>query len=113
MKPIPNTYSANGYDYKLHSRVGNVAIYEQYHRVAGLAAYEVVKIRRGNGIAGQDGTREAVERMPSNAEWGIRGFTYSLFGSADGAANALEAAKAQMAYLLCPKNKKPSNEATA
>ena len=93
MKPIPNNFRKNGYDYTLLERQGMIAVYEQ-HRDERTFAYEVVKIRLrpAREIGGK--TLEASERLPSDEDWGTLGKTYTL--SQTTPIDARNAAKAQM-----------------
>ncbi len=80
MKPLPATYSANGWNYKLVQRTGDVAIYSQSMHPdlpAGgkAAAYEVfvVQKRKAREMFGCD--VEASEAVPSPSQWGAKAWT--------------------------------------
>lgn len=74
---IPDTYAADGYDFRLLERKGDVAIYEQWHRdPVKLVGYEVcvVRIRAAGEIKGQ--RFPASERLPSANDWGKLGWSF-------------------------------------
>lgn len=85
MTPIPDTYSKNGYDFELVTRVGRVALYAQ-KRSGVLVAYEVCLIRSRDARMCFGKPVEAMEYLPSNEDWGVYGKTYSLSGRSDMAA---------------------------
>lgn len=79
MQKIPNSYSKNGFDYTLVARVGRVAIYEQ-RKDNKLWAFEVCWVRERAAREFKGVVFPAGERLPSDAEWGLYGKTYSLAG---------------------------------
>ena len=83
MKTIPETYSKNGYNYRLIERTAKAAIYGQ-HMGSRLIAYEVVKVRvragRESEVNGRNVVFEAGEYLPSTEEWGRFGWTYPVNG---------------------------------
>ena len=108
MKPIPNTFQKNGYDYTLLERQGNVAVYEQ-HRDERTFAYEVVKIRPRPAREFNGVKLEAAERLPSDEEWGTWGKTYTLSGSTPSTARSL--AKHQMGVWVAEEAQNAQNKA--
>lgn len=96
MKPIPNNFRKNGYDYRLLEREGNVAIYEQV-KPNRVYAFEVVKIRSSKARSAFGHDFEAAERLPSDDDWGTLGKTYSCWEwSPSSHSDARRLAKAQM-----------------
>lgn len=91
MKPLPQQYRKNSYDFNLVEREGDVAIYEQIDpdtkRRVAFEVFEVLKKPERN-----IGERvvEANEGCPSNEDWGTFGFTVWT----------LEAAKEKQKMLL-------------
>ena len=88
MNTIPESYSKNGWGYKLITRDGDYAIYSQ----GGDVAYELVKVRvrkDASFTALNKDTGESVERviiageyLPSTEEWGRYGWTYKRYDNA-------------------------------
>lgn len=86
---LPATFTKNGYCYRMVARTPTAAIYEQRFRSGGLAAYEVIRVRRRAEKRIGITILPAREVLPSNEEWGRWGWTFS--GN-----DALQAAKAKM-----------------
>lgn len=90
MKPLPETYRKNSYDFKLVSRIDDVAIYEQREPENNrLLGYEVFLVHKQTGEAFGKKLEEK-EVTPGNSEWGYNGFTV----------HTLEAAKQKQSELL-------------
>ena len=77
MKPIPETFSKNGYHYELERRSAKACIYRQIHRTGKLVAYEVMAIRVRPEREYHGCILPACERLTSNEEWGTYGWTFS------------------------------------
>lgn len=90
MKPIPETFTANGFIHELVERTGDVAIFRRFKMGGGREHFETVVINRHNGfsIAGKDIT--PAETYPPAQQWGVRGWTFL----------DKDAAKAKMSDLL-------------
>jgi hypothetical protein len=74
IQPLALTYRKNGFDFRQVTRAGNVAIYEQSDE-GKFIAFEVFEIRQ-QGEREFNGTKiEAMERCPSNEEWGTNAFS--------------------------------------
>ncbi len=73
-KVLPDFYKKNGYEFKLVSRIGDVAIFEQ-HSEGSVIAYEVFEVRKQKETQFGDIHYEAKERVPSNEEWGTNAYT--------------------------------------
>lgn len=83
MKPLPNTYSKNGFHYELVVRDGPYAIFKQRLRPgAGCLAYEVIKIKCLKEAVMFGRTIEAHEVGPSNEDFGKSGWTYPTLARA-------------------------------
>lgn len=76
MKPIPETFTRNGWEHVQLERQGNFAIYQR-SKPAGLKPhFEVVRIAQ-NPAREQFGKRiEAAESYPTETQWGKFGFTF-------------------------------------
>ena len=68
-------YKKNGYDFRITTRVGNLAIATGRKDGCADANYEVIEIQSHNGreIAGK--FFEPAEFPPSSEQWGTKGFT--------------------------------------
>lgn len=92
MKPLTH-YSKNGYQFALHSKKGNYAIFIGTKDKSKSAIYEVCHLRvtpAGARIVLDEKTNtesaiawEAHERAPGDNEWGTHGWTYLTFKSAE------------------------------
>lgn len=77
MKPMPPTFSKNGFHYEQLLRDGQFAIYKQRLRPgAGCLAFEVIKIRQKEESMMFGKTVEAHEVGPSNEDFGQFGWSY-------------------------------------
>ena len=76
-KPLPTEFRAGGFCFRQIAREGNAAIYEQTW--AGCSepsvCYEVVRIRRRDGIEIAGTFIEPHEVYPNSEAWGVDGFT--------------------------------------
>ena len=76
-KPLRTEFRAGGFCFRQIAREGNAAIYEQTW--AGCSepsvCYEVVRIRRRDGIEIAGKFIEAHEVYPNSEAWGVDGFT--------------------------------------
>ena len=83
-RPLGDTYSKNGYQYKLIVRDGKVAIFGQIRKREPFdyVAYEVIviEVKPPVTIMGKDYPEREVS--PGNEEWGIHGFTYTNLSDA-------------------------------
>jgi hypothetical protein len=74
MTPLPQTFRRSGWDYKVLSRDGDVAVLEQTK--AGCdTRYEVVVVQRHNGYEIGGKVMPPGEAMPSPEQWGRLGWT--------------------------------------
>jgi hypothetical protein len=79
LKPLPEEFRRDGFEYRQVYREGDAAIYEQ--RWSGCSnpsvCFEVIRIRRREGF--QIGARfvEPAEVYPKAEAWGVDGFTLS------------------------------------
>ena len=75
MIPLSGSFRKSGWDYKLVSREGDVAVFEQTKPGLEFSVFEVVLVQRHNGyeIAGK--RFPPAEHMPSSEQWGTLGFT--------------------------------------
>lgn len=84
MKPLPDQYKKNGYDFNRIDREGDVAIYEQIepetNRRVAFEVFEVMKYpeREIGGVV-----VPAKEATPSNEMWGTFGYTVWNLGAAN------------------------------
>jgi hypothetical protein len=99
MNLIPQEYTKHGFTFKLLVRKGKAAIYEQW-KAGRLWAYEVVKVRERSAREAMGVTFPASEYLPSDAEWGTSGKSYSVSGTTCVAAR--KAAEAQMGVWVAP-----------
>jgi len=74
-RPLKAQASRDGFDYRLITREGDFAIYEQRWQDSENVCYEVIRIQRHEGyeIAGQ--FIEPAEIFPSSQRWGVDGWT--------------------------------------
>lgn len=76
--------SQRGWEFRLVSREGDIAIYEK--RDGSSVVYEVIRVRRSKGmvgvIGGKDVEFKAKERYPSDEGFGTDGFSYGSLGDA-------------------------------
>lgn len=99
MAPIPDQYTKHGFTFTLIARRGMVAIYEQA-KAGRVWAYEAVRIRRQRAKESMGVSWPAREFLPSDAEWGVYGKTYSVSGTTGVAAR--KAAEAQVGIWAAP-----------
>ena len=77
VKTIPETFSKNGFAYRLIERTARGAIYSQTHAATGkLCAYEVIRIQNHATKQTPHFTVEAGEGLPRTDEWGRAGWTF-------------------------------------
>lgn len=78
MKPLPLTFTANGFVHEQLQREGMLAIYRRFKQGGGQEHFEVVRIRSHNGfkIPGTNKVALPAETYPGNEKWGSDGFTY-------------------------------------
>lgn len=94
MKPLPPTYGKNGFHYEVLLRRGPFAIAQQRLRPGqGCLAFEVFRVKQLKETQMFDRTIEAHEAVPSNEEWGHKGWTYPTLEAAKVKLMALEAAE--------------------
>jgi len=76
-KPLPTEFSRDGFNYRQIAREGNAAIYEQTWSdcLNPSVCYEVIHIRRREGIHIGGRFVEAAEVYPNSDSWGVDGFT--------------------------------------
>lgn len=72
---ILTEYSKNGYDFTIVKRQGNLAIAKGIHQDHGAENWEIILIRSHNGLQMGNNWVESKEFPPSNAEWGMFGWT--------------------------------------
>ena len=92
MKTIPDRFRKNGWNYALLKRTDEVALYAQFRGETvpesdAAPAYEVVIVgHRAAGSAkmgGVDVRFEESETLPSNEDWGRRGWTSTSWRAAN------------------------------
>ena len=92
--PLDKTYAKNGYHFNLVLRDGDVAVYAQCHRPNGTpVAYEVFKVKRVKETIMFGRVIPAHEAVPSNEEWGTKGWTIMDLHEAKRRAYQLASAK--------------------
>ena len=75
-KPLPTHFRCGGFDYRQIAREGDVAIYEQtWEGNERSAAFEVIRIRRREGVQVAERFIEPAETYPKAEAWGIDGLT--------------------------------------
>jgi hypothetical protein len=76
-KPLRKEFRHNGFNYRLIAREGDAAIYEQTWCgcSSASASYEVVRIRRREGVWIGSTFVEPAEVYPNSEAWGVDGFT--------------------------------------
>lgn len=70
-----NRYSKNGYEFSLHHREGDLAIFRGEMSGHNHETWEVVFIQSHNGKQIKENYIPPKEFPPSNTQWGIRGWT--------------------------------------
>lgn len=76
MKSLPDQYNKNGYIFRLHERINDVAIYSQYDPDSErLIAYEVFRVKMNTGKFINGKPLQDKESIPGNEQWGKTGFT--------------------------------------
>lgn len=96
------SYSKNGYDFSLHKRVGNLAIFIGISRLGSPPNFELIEIQSHNGrqmkFTNKDTGKvtesfaEPAEYPPSDSQWGTKGWTFQTG----------DAAHARMNEMLSP-----------
>ena len=78
MKPIPCSFTKDGYLHEEIQRVGDVVLYHCSRPDGSCEHWEVVRLRIDPAKTWSDGrTTEAHEALPSPEQWGVSGWTYS------------------------------------
>mgnify|MGYP001615459094 CR=1 FL=1 len=77
-----NHYKKNGFEFTLHKRIGDWAIFEGY-KTGSAVNIELIQVQSHNGreIAGT--WCEPAEYPPSNEQWGTKGFTFVTLADAE------------------------------
>jgi hypothetical protein len=123
-RPLRLIFQKNGWDYIQLSRTERTAIYEQRAAGGKLFAYEVVVIRVRKPLHFPDRSAQNAsgpefgvecqpvpaaapsaeiglwEQYPSDSDWGVMGWTYSLYGGKVTAEAALAEANAKVDELI-------------
>jgi hypothetical protein len=81
-KPLKESFSKYGFDYKMIKRTKKKAIFEQSKRNR-VFSYEVITVSKHNGFTLGDVYIEPSETYPSTSEWGSKGFTYKTLEEAE------------------------------
>jgi len=78
-KPLRTRFRRDGFNYREIAREGDAAIYEQTWSGCSnpSIAYEVVRIRRHDGIEIAGNFIEPREVYPRSDAWGVDGFTFT------------------------------------
>lgn len=76
MKPLPEKFSKDRFDFELCDREGDVAMFRKVHQGGTVPSFEVVIVQkhRERTIAGK--LIPAGEAMPYSEQWGEKGWTY-------------------------------------
>lgn len=82
MKAIESNFEKFKTTFNLIKREGNVAIFSRIGEDYPLS-YEVVEIKSHNGMMFGDNWVDAKEFLPSNEEWGTKGFSYKSLEKAE------------------------------
>ena len=80
--PVRKEFSNGQFLYRQLKRIGDLAIYAQI-RESIILAYEVIKIKRHNGYEIAGIKIEPAEMYPSSSFWGVNGWTYTNYNSAE------------------------------
>jgi hypothetical protein len=70
-------YAKNGRIFTLHTRIGNVAVFEGRAAKSSHVTYETIIIQSHEGREIQGVRFEPAEYPPSNEQWGVKGWTYT------------------------------------
>lgn len=89
-RKIREEFTLKGYSFKMVSREGDYAVYEQSKSEHINKTYEVVRIRRHDGYAIAGNNCPPSEMYPSSEKWGVDAFT----------ANTKKAAFAKMDWMM-------------
>ncbi len=82
MIPLPETFRADRYDFKMMLREGRFAIFRKTKGEA-IQSYETVVVRECKEHTWPNGqTTPAHEVMPGNELWGLYGWTYATLEQA-------------------------------
>lgn len=76
MTPLPTTFRKSGWDYKVISRDGDIAVLEQSKPGNDTKFFETVHVLRHNGYEIAGNKVAPAEHLPSSEQWGTLGFTY-------------------------------------
>lgn len=76
MKPLPSSFTKNGFHHALIERSGLLAIYRRWKRPEN-PHFEVIKIREGRAFEMDGKQLEAAEIYPDATKWGKSGWTFS------------------------------------
>jgi hypothetical protein len=68
-------YAKNKYDFELFHREGDLAIFKGVSREHGRENWEVIEIQRHDGLTMAGVFMPPAEFAPSNAQWGVKGWT--------------------------------------
>jgi hypothetical protein len=74
MKLLTN-YKKNGYQFSLIERAGAFAAFKG-ERVGGMSTWEVIEVQSHDGLILFGDYCPPAEYPPSNAQWGVKGWTY-------------------------------------
>jgi hypothetical protein len=81
-KPLKESFSKYGFDFKMIKRTKKKAIFEQSVKDK-VFAYETILVSRHNGFSLAGNYIEPSETYPSSSEWGTKGFTYKTLEEAE------------------------------
>jgi hypothetical protein len=78
-KPLREEFRQNGFNYRLIIREGDIAVYEQRWRGRSntSVSYEVIRIRRREGVWIGSTFVEPAEVYPKSEAWGVDGCTFA------------------------------------
>ena len=110
MKPLPDTFRSDGFDFRLLRRDADVVLLVK-SKPSGTASYEVVILqhRPAEIIGGiHYPPREA---MPRSADWGISGWSYATHETAE--ARFQKLVEGRKDALLCSNGLRQSDDHTA
>ena len=75
MEPLGDTYRANGSEYKILKRIGQVCIAEEMNTEYPQYEVFIVQHQKGGAKLPGGGITKAKELVPSNSQWGLYGWS--------------------------------------
>jgi hypothetical protein len=81
-KPLRETFSKYGFDFKMIKRTKKKAIFAQ-NKGNKTYNYETILISKHDGFYLGENYIEPSETYPCNSEWGVKGFTFKTLEKAE------------------------------